>query len=143
MDEDREPVFMRRTAEKGVSDYKEIMNQFEDVFFDLEKIKAIDLSGIYLIIPPSSRLKKKTIIWGFSIAKHCQSKVYIAVKKAKGIEQEIDKISKTMGVDFEFLEGDIGHIMEDIKKEAVLTVLPRDVIEGMKEEKQEGPLLII
>ena len=140
---DDEPVFMKHTVEKGMSDYKEIMGQFEDIFFDLEKIEPLDLSGIYVILPSPTRLKKKSILWAFSVAKHCKSKVYIAVKRTKNIEQELDKVSKTMDVEYELLEGDITKIMEETKKEKNLIVLPRDIVEGMKEEKQEAPMLII
>jgi hypothetical protein len=143
MPEEKEPVFMKHTVEQGISEYKEIMDQFGDIFFDLEKIKPIDLSGIYVIIPAASRLKKKTIVWGFSIAKNCNSKVYIAMKRSKAVEENIEKVSKSMNVEFEFLEGDVDELMEDIKKEKNIVVLPRDVIEWMKEEKQTGPRLII
>ena len=143
MADEKESVFMKHTAESGVSKYKEIVDQFGEVFFDLEKMQAIDLSGIYIIIPSESRLKKKTLAWGFSLAKHCNSKVFIAAKQSKNTDQIIDKISKSMGVEFEMLGEDIENIMEESKKEKNIVILPRDVVEWMKEEKQKGPLLII
>jgi len=136
-------VFMKRTVEKGVSEYKEIVDELEGFFFDLEKMKPIDLSDIYIILPSNSRMKKKCILWGFSIANKCKSKVYIAVKKTEKMKKEIEKLSKAMGVEFEFLEGDIDRITEKVKKERNLVILPRDVIEFMKKEAQKGPLMII
>ncbi len=138
-----EDFFMKRTVEKGVSEYEKIVDGLEEFFFDIEKIKPIDLSGIYIILPPNSRMKKKCILWGFSIADKCKSKVYIAVKKTEKIEREINKLSKIMGVEFEFLDGDIDLITEKVKKEGNLVILPRDIIEPMKEEKYKGPLMVI
>ena len=143
MSEEKEPVFMKHTVENGRSKYKEIMDQFGEVFFDLERMQAIDLSGIYVVIPQESRMKKKTLAWGFSLAKHCNSKVYIAIKQTKQTDQIIDKISKSMGVEFEVLGEEIDKIMEETKKEKNIVILPRDVVKWMKEEKQKGPLMII
>jgi len=138
-----EPVIMKHTIEKGVSDYEEMKDRFGDLFFDLEKLEPIDLSGIYVILPSTTRLKKKSILWGFSLAKRCKSKIFLAVKKSKLVKEEIEKISKAFGVEYEILEGNISEIMENMKKEKNIVILPRDTIEPLKDEEQEGPMLII
>jgi len=141
--EDQEPIIMKHTIEQGVSEYEQVKGQFEDMFLDLEKLEPIDLSGIYVILPPETHLKKKSILWTFSLAKKCNSKVYLSVKKTKLILDQIERISKAFGVEYEFLQGDIEKIMEDMKKERNIVVLPRDIIEPLKDEKQKGPMLII
>lgn len=138
-----EPVIMKHTIEKGVSEYEEMKNRFGDLFFDLEKLEPIDLSGIYVILPKGTRLRKKSVLWAFSLAKKCESKVFLALKKNKTIVEQIEKVSKAFDVEYEFLEGDITDLMEDIKKERNIVILPRDTIEPLKDEEQEGPMLII
>ena len=139
----QEPIIMRHTIEHGVSEYGEMKDQFGDMFFDLEKLAPVDFSGIYIILPHGTHLKKKSVLWGFSLAKKCNSKVFLAVRETKAILEQIDKISKAFGVEYEFLKGDVEKIMEDLKKERNIIVLPRDIIGPLKEEKQEGPMLII
>jgi len=138
-----EPVIMKHTIEKGVSEYGEMKNQFGELFFDLEKLKPIDLSGIYVVLPKKSRLKKKSVFWAFNLAKRCNSKVFLAVKKTNYIMKEIEKISKAFDVEYEFLEGEIDDILKNMKDEENMVILPRDIIEPLKDEQQKGPMLVI
>jgi len=135
--------FLKQTVEKGVSEYEKMIDELEEFFFDLEKIKPIDLTTIYIILPPESRMKKKSLLWGFSIADKCGSKVFIVTKRTEKMEKEIEKLSKAMGVEFEFLEGAIPQLLREIEKESNLVILPRDTVESMKGEKRKNPLLII
>jgi len=144
MEKEESPIFMKHTLEYGMEEYKKVVDQFEDLFFDLEKTEPIDFSEIYMILPVESKLKKKTLLWGFSLAKKCNSKIYIAVKKTPKTEEEVRKLSNVMNVEFEFLDGDIHSILNRIKHDTNIVVLPRDIIEGsIRNEKHKGPLLII
>lgn len=131
-----------KSEDSTVSEYKEIVGDLEEFFFDLEKLKPIDLSGIYIILPIGSRIKKRTILWGFSIAKRTNSKVYIATKKSKKLEEQVDKVSKTMNVEYEIVDA-TAFDMDNIRQERNMIIMPRDIVPGMEDEKHKGPILVI
>ncbi|MEM5793388.1 MAG: hypothetical protein QXY45_03490 [Candidatus Aenigmatarchaeota archaeon] len=143
MSDDSTPLIKRHTIEQGVSEYGGIKDQFETMFFELEKIEPLNFGGIYLILPEKTKIKKKSILWAFSLAKKCNSTVFVSMKKNKQLIDEIEKVSKALNVKYEILEDDPKIIMEEVKKENVIVILPRDVVEPLKDEENEGPILII
>ena len=131
-----------RAIDSAKSEYEEIVTDLEEFFFDLENIKPIDLSAVYIILPKVSRIKKRTILWGFSIAKKANSKVFIVAKMTKKIEEQIEKVSKVMNVEYSFLD-EKAFDTDDIKNERNMIIMPRDVVPGMENEKHKGPMVII
>ena len=137
-----EPIFKKYTIEQGEKEYEKLEGKFEEAFAELEKIPQIDFSKIYLILPESSE-KKKLILWAFSIAKQCNSKVYVVAKKTKSIEQEIDNISKAMNVEFQLITGWIDDIISEIEKEKNIVIMPKEIVEDIKKKELDNPILIV
>jgi len=123
--------------------YMEELDRFESMVFELEKIKPINFEAIYIILPQDSKRKKKTILWGFSLAKRCNSKVFVVCKKTELIQEVVDKVSKSLGVPYDFLAGNIEELIDQIKSTSSIVVLPKDTIPGLKEEKEESPIFVV
>jgi len=137
-----EPIFKKFTREQGVQEYEKFEGKFEEAFAELEKIPQIDFRKIYLILPGGSK-NKRLIIWGFSIAKQCNSKVQVVAKKTKSLEEEINKVSKAMNVEFEFVAGKIEDITSTIENEKSIVIMPKEIAKGIEREELDNPILIV
>jgi len=129
-------------GEQGVQEYEKLEGKFEEAFAKLEKIPQIDFRKIYLILPGGSK-NKRLIIWGFSIAKQCNSKVQVVTKKTKSLEEEINKVSKAMNVEFEFVAGKIEDIISTIENEKSIVIMPKEIAKGIEREELDNPILIV
>jgi hypothetical protein len=138
-----EPFFKKYTIEQGTQEYEKLEGKFEEAFSEIEKIQPIDFKKIYLILPEGSKLKKKLMLWGFNLAKQCNSKVHLIAKRTKPIEEEISNLSKAMNVEFEFVAGRIDNIMSEIEKERNIVVISREMAEGIEKEESDIPILIV
>ena len=137
-------ILMKSMVEHAMGGYEEEVGKLEEFFFELEKIKPIDFQEVYILLPLQSRRKKKTILWGFSLARRCNSKVYIVTKASKKILEELEKVSKAMDVEFEVLDVKINEILKKIECERNLLVLPKDMVKRIKgEEKHMGPVIMV
>jgi len=144
MPEGREPYRFLK-GKDIIEEYEEELEKFEDLFFELEKIKPVDFETIFIILPHDSKRKKKTIIWGFSLAKRCSSKAVIVARVSETVRKIVEDVSKTMNVPYDFLSGNIEDVIEKLKAESgrSIIVLPKDSIPGLKEEKSENPIFVV
>ena len=122
-------------------EYKEELEKFEEIFFELERIKPIDFTAVYILLPAQSKHKKKTLIWGFSLAKKCNSKVFIVTKPTQPMKDVVNRVSKAMDVEYEFVTENVDTIMKEIKKGTNITVIPKDIVKGM--EREQNPIFIV
>jgi len=138
------PNILKTTVEHAMSEYEEEVEKLEEFFFELEKIKPIDFQEVYIFLPLKSRRKRKALLWGFSLARRCNSRVCVVTEKTKKIEDVLNKVSRAMGVSFEIVSRDVQEVLKKIEPERNIVIIPKDMIEEIKgEEKHRGPVVMV